>query len=144
DLEDEIRKENFREDLFFRINVIGIEVPPLRKRGSDVLLLAQYFLERASERDNKAIEGMTAEAARALLRYDWPGNVRELENVIEHAVAITRYDRIPVGDLPERVVQGALDEVPGVPQSAIVDRPNLAELQRRYTRYVVRDTDGDV
>jgi two-component system, NtrC family, response regulator HydG len=144
DLEDEIRKGNFREDLYFRINVIGIDVPPLRKRGSDVLLLAQYFLERASERESKAIEGMTAEAARALLRYDWPGNVRELENVVEHAVAITRYDRITVGDLPERVVEAMVEEVPGVPRSAIVDRPSLEEVRRRYTRFLVRDTDGDI
>src|SRR4029079_14568751 len=101
DLETEVEEKRFREDLFYRINVVRINVPPLRSRGSDVLLLAQTFIERYSTQGHSNVEGMAISAADKLLSYPWPGNVRELQNCIERAVALARYDQIGVDDLPE-------------------------------------------
>ncbi|MBA2544545.1 MAG: sigma-54-dependent Fis family transcriptional regulator, partial [Deltaproteobacteria bacterium] len=103
DLEKEVRRKRFREDLFYRINVVAIPVPPLRVRGSDILVLAQYFLQRIASRNHKPVVGISASAARLLMRYDWPGNVRELENCIERAVALCRLDEITVEDLPQKI-----------------------------------------
>ena len=94
DLEAEVDEKRFREDLFYRINVVRIDVPPLRARGSDVLLLAQHFLDavRAADRASASV-GISAAVAEKLTGYDWPGNVRELQNCIERAVALTRFER---------------------------------------------------
>src|SRR5262249_31379500 len=94
DLEAAIREGEVREDLYFRINVIRVELPPLRARGSDVLLLAQHFLAHHAERAAKRVTGLSAAAAERLLAYAWPGNVRELQNCIERAVALARYEEI--------------------------------------------------
>ena len=102
-LETAVEEGRFREDLFFRINVVSIVMPPLRDRGEDVLILAQHCLERAANTIRKPIRGLTPEVADRLLRYDWPGNVRELQNAMESAVALTRFDRITEEDLPERI-----------------------------------------
>jgi DNA-binding NtrC family response regulator len=103
DLESAIAEGRFREDLFFRVNVIHVEVPPLRSRGGDVLLLAQRFVRQFAARAQKPVHGIGAGAADLLLAYDWPGNVRELQNAIERAVALTRLDEITPEDLPERI-----------------------------------------
>jgi two-component system response regulator HydG len=103
DLETEVAEGRFRADLYYRINVVHLEVPPLRTRGGDVLLLAQHFLERSSARMGKRVVGITSPAAERLLAYDWPGNVRELQNCVERAVALTRYDQLTVEDIPERI-----------------------------------------
>jgi two-component system response regulator HydG len=103
DLDAAVEEGRFREDLFFRIDVLRIEVPPLRARGSDVLLLAQHFLRECARRLGKQVEGLSHGAAERLLRYSWPGNVRELVNCIERAVALTDHEQILVEDLPERI-----------------------------------------
>ncbi|MFO7905571.1 MAG: sigma-54 dependent transcriptional regulator [Pirellulaceae bacterium] len=100
DLEAAVREGEFREDLFFRINVVRIEVPPLRSRGNDILLLAQHFLRQVAERSDKPVKGLSPVAAERLLAYRWPGNVRELRNAMERAVALTRFEEITVEDLP--------------------------------------------
>ena len=106
DLEAMVKDGSFREDLFYRIHVIPVELPPLRERKEDVPLLAEHFLKEISQRMKKDIKGISAMAIQKLMLYDWPGNVRELENTIEHAVAITRDDVIgeeiilPAKDLP--------------------------------------------
>src|SRR6266566_3936160 len=89
DLRAAVAEHRFREDLFFRVAVIQIELPPLRARGTDVLLLAQHFVERYGERTGKRVRGLSRVAAECLLGYPWPGNVRELQNCIERAVALT-------------------------------------------------------
>jgi two-component system response regulator GlrR len=94
DLEAEVKNGSFREDLFYRIHVVPIELPPLRERKEDVPLLADYFLKKISQRMKKDIKSISAMAMQKLMLYDWPGNVRELENTIEHAVAITQHDVI--------------------------------------------------
>src|SRR5262249_19841807 len=103
DLRALIEEGRFRDDLYFRINVIHVTMPPLRARGGDVLLLAQHFVDLHAARAGKRVTGIAAPAAEKLLAYSWPGNVRELQNCIERAIALTRYEEIPVDDLPEQV-----------------------------------------
>ena len=96
DLEAIVETGQFREDLYYRINVVHVALPPLRARGGDILQLAQVFLELCAARATKEVRGIGAKAAEKLLAYDWPGNVRELRNVMERAVALTRYDTLAV------------------------------------------------
>ncbi|MCB9543483.1 MAG: sigma-54-dependent Fis family transcriptional regulator [Myxococcales bacterium] len=131
DLESEVSAGRFREDLYYRINVVQIELPPLRSRGSDILLLAQHFLETYAARYNAPVRGIGREAAEKLTTWHWPGNVRELQNCIERAVALARFDHIGVDDLPARMREvrqstGVFDaESPD-------DLIPIAELERRY------------
>jgi len=103
DLHKEVEEKRFREDLFYRLNVINIRIPPLRDRKEDVQLLAMHFLKYYSDKNNKPIESFTEEAMLALSSYDWPGNVRELENAIERAVVFTNGKQIPLSVLPQGV-----------------------------------------
>jgi DNA-binding NtrC family response regulator len=105
DLEGQVEAKRFRGDLFDRLNVTAIAIPPLRARGADVLLLADHFVRGFAARAGKAVCGISAEAQRQLLGYDWPGNVRQLESAMERAVARTRAERIQAEDLPEAVIQ---------------------------------------
>jgi DNA-binding NtrC family response regulator/HAMP domain-containing protein len=100
DLVDEVRKGNFREDLFYRLNVIPVVLPPLRQRANDVPLLAKTFLRKFATEQKKNIEDFSAECMRMILDYRWPGNVRELENTVEHAVVLAKGERIEIADLP--------------------------------------------
>lgn len=104
DLATEIQEGRFREDLYYRLNVINIEIPPLRDRQEDILLLADFFLKRYVEKNRKLIKGFTPRATDAMMRHHWPGNVRELENLVERAVVLSRGDRIGPEDLPESIV----------------------------------------
>src|SRR5215467_11258551 len=103
DLHKEVEERRFREDLFYRLNVINIEIPPLRERKEDVQLLAMHFLKLYADKNNKPIEGFSEEAMLALTSYDWPGNVRELENAIERAVVFTAGKQVPLSVLPQSV-----------------------------------------
>ena len=103
DLEEAIAEQRFREDLYYRLDVLHVELPPLRSRGNDVLLLAQHFALRFAAQEKKAVTGISTAANERLLSYRWPGNVRELRNAIERAIAVTRFSEIVVEDLPERV-----------------------------------------
>jgi len=94
DLETEVKKGNFREDLYYRIHVVPVDLPPLRERKEDIPLLAEHFLKEISKRMKKDIKAISPMAMQKLMLHDWPGNVRELENTIEHAMAITRHDVI--------------------------------------------------
>ncbi len=100
DLEDLVRRERFRDDLYYRLNVVTIPVPPLRARRDDIPVLLDHFVRKFTHANGRVIRGMTKEAREALLRYDYPGNVRELENVVERAVVLTRDDVLGVADLP--------------------------------------------
>lgn len=137
DLEQSVEQENFRQDLYYRLNVIEIEVPPLRARGNDVLVLAQTFLKRFASKMEKAVVGIAEPAAAKLLAYDWPGNVRELRNVLERAVAMSQYDKIIVDDLPGRVSKFTREEVVfgSEDPSNLV---SLAELENRYINHVLQ------
>jgi two-component system response regulator HydG len=102
-LEDEVYEKRFREDLFYRINVVKIDLPPLRERGADVLALARFFLDRAAARAASKPLTLSTPAAEKLMSYAWPGNVRELENCMERVVALARFDHVTVEDLPEKI-----------------------------------------
>ncbi len=96
-----VAENKFREDLFYRLNVVKIALPPLRERPEDISILAQHFLKKLAVEKNRSITGLTQEVEKAFLSYHWPGNVRELENVMEHAVVLGKSDRITVDDLPD-------------------------------------------
>ena len=100
DLEEAIKNGRFREDLFFRLNVLSVRIPPLRQRKDDIPVLARFFISQSHDRANL---GISREALEALMEYDWPGNVRELRNAIEHAIVVTVGDRIMRADLPDTV-----------------------------------------
>jgi DNA-binding NtrC family response regulator len=103
-LVDEVQGGTFREDLFYRLNVIPIDLPPLRQRRNDIPLLAKHFLLRFAAEQGKPVQGFDSEAMRLVFSYTWPGNVRELENCIEHAVVLCKGDQITVGDMPPNIV----------------------------------------
>jgi len=146
DLEEEVAEGRFREDLFFRVNVVRIELPPLRRRGQDILLLAQTFVEQQAERSGKGVEGLTAGAAEKLMMYPWPGNVRELQNAMERAVAMTRHRHIVEGDLPKEILdadgQGLDEEVKATPMTED-NVPTLQEVERRHIVRVLNIADGN-
>jgi Nif-specific regulatory protein len=104
-LEDSVAAGTFRQDLYYRLNVVGLEMPTLRDRQEDIPLLANYFAPKYAEKCNRRITGISAEAQARLLGYDWPGNVRELENAIERAVVLGSTDRILLEDLPESILE---------------------------------------
>jgi two-component system response regulator HydG len=131
DLENEVREKRFREDLYYRINVVKLEVPPLRARGSDTLHLAHYFLKQVAERSGKPTLELSERAAERLMAYEWPGNVRELENCIEHAVALARFDQVTVEDLPEKLrgyLAGSFVATANDPTEIVT----MEELEKRY------------
>jgi len=100
-LEEEIKKGRFREDLYYRLNVVSLEVPPIRERREDISLLADFFLKRYAEKNKRVLKGFTPRAMDLLMRYDWPGNVRELENVVERAVIMARGEMITPAEFPD-------------------------------------------
>jgi DNA-binding NtrC family response regulator len=142
DLENAVTNRLFRADLFYRINVVRVEVPPLRSRGNDLLLLAQHFIQRAAQKSGKRVTGIVTSAAERLLGYDWPGNVRELENYMERAVALTRFDQVTVEDLPEKIRNYKSSFV-------VVASDNPGELlpmqavERRYIQRVLKSVAGN-
>jgi two-component system response regulator HydG len=142
DLESAVEEGRFREDLFFRVNVIHIELPPLRSRGTDTLLLAQHFLEQFAARSGKEVVGLSKPVAERLLAYTWPGNVRELRNAVERAVALARYDKLAVEDLPEKIrdYQSSQVFVAGTDPAELVP---LEEVERRYILHVLDSVDGN-
>jgi DNA-binding NtrC family response regulator len=142
DLEQEVEEKKFREDLFYRINVVHIAVPPLRARQGDVLTLAQYFLRKIADRTNKNVEGLMPEAAQRLLDYDWPGNVRELENCMERAVALTRTSEVSADSLPEKVRNHKSSRlvIDAADPSELI---TLSEMEKRYVRRVLSACGGN-
>ncbi len=142
DLETAVEEKRFREDLYFRVNVIQIKLPPLRSRGTDVLLLAQHYLEDFASRNGKKIVGLSDATAQKLLDYEWPGNVRELRNAIERAVALARFDRIAVDDLPDKIrnYRGTQLELGGDNPSELL---KMEEVERRYIQHVLKVTHGN-
>lgn len=135
DLPTLIRKELFREDLYFRLNVITIDLPPLRDRGEDVLLLIRHFAGRFAVELGKPVPRFSDRALQVLQRYRWPGNVRELENVVQRLVVMADGDSIDVPDLPSLMRFSALEK-------GGFDRP-LAEVESEYIRNVLASVDGN-
>jgi two-component system response regulator HydG len=142
-LAEEVRGGRFREDLYYRLNVIPVNVPPLRDRRDDVTLLVQHFLQLYAEKNGKAIAGCSAAALEKLVDYAWPGNVRELENAIERAVVLTRSSVIDEEALPREIRDAAASGVgAGAGLTFAVGTP-LAEIEMRVIHETLRHTRGD-
>jgi two-component system, NtrC family, response regulator AtoC len=139
DLEAEVKAGRFREDLYFRINVVTIKLPPLRERASDIPILAAHFLAKIAHREGRPQATISREALELLQRHGWPGNVRELENAVERAVAVAKGDIVLPSDLPFEIHGSAGTRVSGI----IDDRPPLAELERRYIALVLAEAGGN-
>jgi two-component system response regulator HydG len=142
DLETALEDKVFREDLYFRINVIHIELPPLRARPSDILPLAQHFFSRFAKQAQKSVRGISPKAAEKLVGYAWPGNVRELQNCIERAVALARYEEITPDDLPERVRNYSRSELV-VSTDNPAELVSMEQLERRYILRVLEAVGGN-
>ena len=134
DLKQAIEKQEFREDLYYRLNVVNIELPPLRDRREDVPLLAEHFLSKFAMENRKDISGFSPEAVEFLLDYSWPGNVRELENAIERAVILARDSLITIDDLPRENLSSAYSAAP---------KKNLKEVEEEHILNVLRKTGGN-
>ena len=141
DFEKEIAEGRFREDLYYRLSVIPIHLPPLRERREDIPLLAREFLGRFAKSMSKNIEGIEPEAMRRLEVYDWPGNVRELENTIERAVALEAGHRISADALPERIRNYHQGSIPGaahngngasLPEEGLNLEEHIQQIERSY------------
>ncbi|HEX7672023.1 MAG TPA: sigma-54 dependent transcriptional regulator [Polyangiaceae bacterium] len=142
DLERDVAEGRFREDLYYRINVVRIHLPPLRVRGNDILLIAQQFVGRFAKQTGKAVRGITSEAAEKLLAYEWPGNVRELQNCIERAVVLTEVDQLMVQDLPEKVRDYRATELV-VPLDDASKLLSLDDMTQAYIVRVLRSLNGN-
>jgi two-component system response regulator HydG len=142
DLEAAVEEGRFRQDLLWRIQVVRVELPPLRLRGNDILVLAQHAIERFARAAAKQVTGLSPAAAQKLMAYAWPGNVRELNNAIERAVALTRYAELTVDDLPERVrdYQSSQFIVAGEDPELL---PPMEEVERRYVLRVLESVQGN-
>ena len=139
DLKEAVSCGEFRDDLFYRLNVIELHLPPLAQRGNDILLLADRFISELAPRFKKRVEGFAAPAAARLLAWPWPGNVRELRNVVERALALCRHNRITIEDLPEGMQQQKLRQTP----AANAEQMSLAELEQSYIKQVLQQVDGN-
>ncbi len=142
DLDDDVQKGRFRLDLLYRMNVIQIDLPPLRERGNDILLLAQRFVEHFSAMTGRKVDGLTAPAAEKMLAYHWPGNVRELRNCMERCVSLTQHSRIIVDDLPEKIRNYAHASSSAGPGDVSEIVP-LAVVEQRYIETVMQLVQGN-
>lgn len=140
-LAEEVKAKRFREDLYYRLNVIEVHLPPLRERKEDIPLLVEAFLRRCAEAGRKEVKGMTESALAVLIDYPWPGNVRELENVIERAVTLTRHEKITPEDFPP-TVQGARGDRRVVDEAAERTR-SLGEVEQEYILRIMDKTGGN-
>jgi two-component system response regulator HydG len=140
DLEGLVEDKQFREDLYYRINVIHVPLPPLRARGGDVLLLADHMVKRYAAVLDKKVVALSQPAAQRLLAYEWPGNVRELGNCIERAVAATHFEEIQVDDLPDKI---RAKRSPGLSGSDLPELLTLEEVERRHVLRVLEACNGN-
>ena len=147
-LAEAVRLGNFRQDLYYRLNVVAIHLPPLRERRDDIPLLAQHFLARYSEENSKPLGAISDDAMAYLCAYPWPGNIRELENAIEQAVALSSRPILTPDDFPADVRQSTSSEVSTAltaeGQFLFTDTPSLEDVKRRYVLHVLRQTRGNV
>ena len=140
DLEEEVRRGAFRPDLFYRLDVVTITLPPLRERQDDILTLVEATLQRLAQERGAGPKALSSEALDAVMVYDWPGNVRELENALEHAAVLTRGDTVDVSALPERLTRRRKETL-------VADRttanPTLEAIERSYIMWVLQAEGGN-
>jgi Nif-specific regulatory protein len=143
DLQEEVKKGKFRADLFYRVQVYPIKLPPLRERRDDIPLLAAHFLEKFAKKLNQPIARLTPWALDLLVQFDWPGNVRELENEIERALTLAGEDReIQAGYLSEKIA-GADGQNASTPVDGMTLRDAIERIERQMVTRALRDTNGN-
>ncbi len=140
DLEEEIKRGSFRSDLFYRLNVIALHLPPLRQRADDIPLLAEAFLTRSGGLRHEAVKKLSEGALDAMMAYQWPGNVRELENALERAVIMAGSETIEADDLPERVTARRAEPLVS---ERIPATPTLEAIERAYIQWVLQNEGGN-
>ena len=139
DLNKEVETGGFRKDLFYRLNVVSLQLPPLAERGDDVPLLAHHFLARFAEAQGKSIKGFSDEAMEVLMNYEYPGNIRELENIVERAVVLCNEEEILAKHLPQELGQYSLK----VYRQSSQQLPTLEENEVEYVSWVLKQVDGN-
>ena len=139
DLKEDVEKGDFRQDLFYRLNVITIKLPSLSERHGDIPLLAYHFLAQKSKDMNKDVQNIKKESMDLLCQYGWPGNIRELENVIERAVALANGPEITIGDLPDFISNLSIETY----RRADSEIPNLEEQEKNYIKWVLHKCEGN-
>jgi two-component system response regulator HydG len=140
DLDAEIRNGNFRSDLYYRLNVISLHLPPLRQRSDDIPLLAEHFLQRIAGLRNEPVKRLSDAALAVMMEYAWPGNVRELENALERAIILTPREEIDVDGLPERVTERRSE---ALVSSHTPANPTMEAIERAYITWVLRSESGN-
>jgi DNA-binding NtrC family response regulator len=140
DLEKEVEKGNFRQDLYYRLNVIPVELPALRERKEDIPLLIEYFFNKYKKKTKRGTKGIAKEAQNILMDYDWPGNVRELENTMERAIVLGKGDYINIGDLPEKICKSVKEKIQ---VCYSLNRP-LADIEREYILQALSSTNWNI
>ncbi len=140
DIKSMIQQGQFREDLYYRLNVIDIELPPLRDRREDIPLLAQHFINKFSNDLKKSISGVSENALKLILNYSWPGNVRELENVIQRAMTLSQHDVILPEDLPPSMLQ---EKERGALEKAVQQRYTIDQLEKEYIKKILQEVGGN-
>ncbi len=149
-LEEAVEKGNFREDLYYRLNVIPIHVPPLRERREDIPLLVRHFFKKFCKGKSQCVDGITSEAMQVLTNYDWPGNVRELENIVERLVILTSNKQITVEDIPDQIVKKAATPFTPSLVGGLIELPDegaslskaVEELEKRLILQALEKTGG--
>ncbi len=142
DIEAAVAEGRFREDLFYRLNVIKVDIPPLRKRGTDILLLARKFIGDVAEKLGKKVTGLADSTVKRLLGYEWPGNVRELRNAMEHGVVMTLFEKIVPEDLPQKI-QDHTGRTLFWETAEPAELISLEEMIQRYIAYILKTTKGN-
>ena len=140
DMKDVIHQGRFREDLYYRLKVIDIELPPLRERREDIPLLVEHFVERFGQEPKKRVSGVSEEALKALISYAWPGNVRELENVVQRAITLCQHDVILPEDLPAPILQESKENLL---DKGIREKYTMDQLEKEYVRRVLVEVGGN-
>jgi len=140
DMKDVIHQGRFREDLYYRLKVIDIELPPLRERREDIPLLVEHFVERFGQEPKKRVSSVSEEALKALINYTWPGNVRELENVIQRAIALCQHDVILPEDLPASILQEPKENLL---EKGVRENYTMDQLEKEYVRRVLIEVGGN-
>jgi DNA-binding NtrC family response regulator len=142
-LVEEVRKGNFREDLFYRINVIYVKVPPLRERKEDIPFLVDSFIKNISMANGKKIREIAPEAVAILMRYDWPGNIRELKNIIERMVVLTNTDVLTSQNIPEDIRYGSRGRGPQLASISSSPSSSLSEIEKEVIQKTIGDVKGN-
>ena len=142
-LEDLIDRQLFREDLYYRLNVIHLDIPPLRERGNDVLLLADYYIKIFAKNYDKDIKGFTKPVIKRMLEYPWQGNIRELKNAIERAVALTNFDNITLDDFPDKIRSYDYSAA-GNTHVVYNELITLEEVQKRHIMHILSNSENNL